>query len=336
MNIKKAVKQANEFKCCERNCKHGGKLSCWPSFSAKEAVAEDFLTLDEERDLVNKELICYHTKLHFSQNQLGIGLKISKLPRTGAIREAEALFDYISIKAFLKESINWSATNERFTHWLPLYFGKTDNAARYEKFAKKALSMIITNNTDNFKPEYILEVYPKIIITLIYYIMDEKKHASIRILRILCHVHACFLYLLEKHPELESSIIRSIDNFIGKEECRIKDNQPNLGCMLALLSGTDKRKFSDIVEPYFGEQLDRQVLWILKSVPELVNPPKDEAEAKNLEQVRAEVVFKTQATSFQIFCFYKLFITDLCERFPSRKRLLEHYEANLCKLTNNE
>lgn len=196
--------------------------------------------------------------------------------------------------------------------------------------------MIITNSTDNFKPEQILEVFPKIIITLIYYIMDEKKHASIRILRILCHVHSCFLFLLEKHPELEAGITRSIDNFISKEEYRIKDNQPNLGCILALLSGTDKRKFSDIVESYFSEQLDRQVLWILKSVPELVDEPKDEAEKKNLEQVRAELVFKTQTTSFQIFCFYKLFVTDICERFKTRKELLQHYESNLCKLTNRE
>lgn len=172
--------------------------------------------------------------------------------------------------------------------------------------------MIITNNTRSFKPEQILEVYPKIIITLIYYIMDEKKHASIRILRILSHVHACFLFLLQKHPELESAIVKQVDNFIAKEECRIKENQPNLGCILALLSGTDKRKFSDIVESYFSEQLDRQVLWILKSVPELVQEPKDEEERKNLEQHRAELVFKTQTTSFQIFCFYKLFLTEIC------------------------
>jgi hypothetical protein len=44
---------------------------------------------------------------------------------------------------------------------------------------------------------------------------------------------------------------------------------PNLGCVLAILSVSDSHKFSDIVEAYFFEQLDRQVLWILKAVPEL-------------------------------------------------------------------
>jgi ubiquitin-protein ligase len=39
-DIKKAVKQANEFKCSERNCKHGGRLACWPTFSTAEQNPE--------------------------------------------------------------------------------------------------------------------------------------------------------------------------------------------------------------------------------------------------------------------------------------------------------
>jgi hypothetical protein len=52
--------------------------------------------------------------------------------------------------------------------------------------------------------------------------------------------------------------------------------------------------------------------------------------------VRAKIVFKAQTTSFQILCFYKLFISDVCEGFESRKKLLIHYEENLCKLSNSE
>lgn len=40
MEIKKAVKDANSFKC--GICKHGGKLSLWPTFNSKEAVIEEF------------------------------------------------------------------------------------------------------------------------------------------------------------------------------------------------------------------------------------------------------------------------------------------------------
>jgi hypothetical protein len=40
--------------------------------------------------------------LPFDVNQLGLGLRVSKIPRTGNIREAETFYDYISIKAFIK------------------------------------------------------------------------------------------------------------------------------------------------------------------------------------------------------------------------------------------
>lgn len=38
LGIKKAVKEANSFKCS--TCKHGGKLSLWPPFNNKESVIE--------------------------------------------------------------------------------------------------------------------------------------------------------------------------------------------------------------------------------------------------------------------------------------------------------
>ena len=184
-------------------------------------------------------------------NQLGLGLRISKIPRTGNIREAETFYDYISIKAFLKESVNRTSTNERITHWMPVYFGKGDNEERFFKFLTKALSMIMTNSTRNFKKEFVLEVLPKLIITIIYYIMDEKKHASIRNIRLLTHMHSIFLYCLRKFPELKGTIDGNLAKFIASEEARTKDSQPNLGCILAMLSGIDTHKFSDVAEAYF-------------------------------------------------------------------------------------
>lgn len=51
----------------------------------------------------------------------------------------------------MKESINKTSYNERFTHWMPVYFGKCDNDERFEKFLTHAISMIMTNSTRNFK-----------------------------------------------------------------------------------------------------------------------------------------------------------------------------------------
>jgi hypothetical protein len=58
----------------------------------------------------------------------------------------------------------------------------------------------MTNSTKNFKPEFILEVFPKLFVFLAYHVMDEKKHASIRIIRILTHIHSMLLYCLKRFP----------------------------------------------------------------------------------------------------------------------------------------
>jgi len=70
----------------------------------------------------------------------------------------------------------------------------------------------------------------------------------------------------------------------------------------------------------------------LKSVPELLSSSLEE----HADKLRSEVVFKTQMTSFHIFCFYKLFLTTVCEKRNSSENFLAEYEANLCKLTNKE
>jgi hypothetical protein len=190
----------------------------------------------------------------------------------------------------------------------------------------------MTNSTKNFKPQQFLEVFPKLFITLAYHIMDEKKHPSIRIIRILTHIHSMLLYCIKKFPELKEEITKKIDKFIADETQRHKDVIPNLGTILALVSVIDSHKYKDIAEAYFAEQLDRQVFWILKSVPELLSSSLEE----HADKLRSEAVFKTQMTSFHIFCFYKLFLTTVCEKRKSCENFLAEYEANLCKLSNKE
>ncbi len=151
-----------------------------------------------------------------------MGLSISKVPRTGKIREAETYFDYISLKAFLKEAMKLTSHNERITHWIPVFFGKGDNEERFFFFLKRALSMIMTNSTKNFQPEFVLDVFPKLIITIAYHIMDKKKHPSIRALRVLTHVHSMFLFCMKKFPELVAKVQDQLKSFMSSEENRVK------------------------------------------------------------------------------------------------------------------
>jgi len=62
--------------------------------------------------------------------------------------------------------------------------------------------MIMTNHTKRFKEEYVLEVLPKILITTIFLLMEEKRHPSIRFIRLLSHIHCLFLLFVEAYPKL--------------------------------------------------------------------------------------------------------------------------------------
>jgi hypothetical protein len=98
--IQKAVLAANQYKCTAQNCKHGGKLSCFPAFNVNEATEDFFIMKETETQLFEKELQCFHTKLPYrsdvdskeSQGKkklescLGILLNVTKVPRSGQVK----------------------------------------------------------------------------------------------------------------------------------------------------------------------------------------------------------------------------------------------------------
>ena len=240
--------------------------------------------------------------------------------------------DYLSVRAFIKESVRETTLGDPITHWLPVFFGRGDNQDRFDFFLKKGISMIMTNSTKYFQPEFVLEVFPKLFLTLVVQIMDQKQYPSVRVIRLFTHIHSMFLYCLDKYPELREQIDLQLRRFIEDPAYRTKDEMPNLGASLALAAVTDSFKFDQLVGAYFEEQLDRHVFWILKSFPELIS----EELSENADKVRVEGAFNCQITSFHISCFYKLFISSICEARKNKADLLEEYLGNLCQLSDKE
>lgn len=78
------------------------------------------------KQLLAEELVDFHTKQKLKDNTLGIGVSLSRLPRTGEIRMITPTLDLLSMRAFVKHKVRLSLSNEKFTHWLPLYFGEKD------------------------------------------------------------------------------------------------------------------------------------------------------------------------------------------------------------------
>ena len=330
LQIKKAIETANQYKCSKKSCKHGGKLAAWPAFNVKETTEESFKVCESEKQLFEKELVCYHTKLTHNENALGLGLTISRVPRTGLIKQASPCLDYISLKAFIKEGVRVSSTNEKFTHWLPLYFGA--NKDRTLHLAKKAISMICTSHTKRFKEELVLDVFPKILITLAFQMMDEKRHCSIRILRILAHAYCLYLLFIETYPNLMGEIEKQMTEFVKDENKRTKDNIANLGAFLSNLMVAFKMDQKEVFSAFVEEQMDRQVFWMMRTIPEL----EELNESEHLDEHRAKICFKHESTAYHITLFFKVFTDFIRENFKGPKEALDHLADNLGRFPDKQ
>ena len=281
-------------------------------------------------DLLLEELTCFHTKLRLKDTTLGIGVSINRLPRTGEIRLITPTLDLLSMRAFTKQKVRHSLSNEKFTHWLPLYFGEKDVIETKRKvfepatkewenktvtidckermihLLKKSISFICTGSTrKTFKSSMIMEVMPKLIITHVADLIQEYRHISILAIRRLVNFIRLFRLLIEIYPEVEKEIDDKIEAFIKSPEKRHKDHTSSLGDLLAMVTISNKFKIEDILTHYLEEQMDRQAFWILKEIPELDHTNiKYKDKEVVIEEARSEVCFKTGIAGFHITLFF--------------------------------
>ena len=92
-----------------------------------------------------------------------------------------------------------SLSNEKFTHFLPLYFGLEKDKVVF--FAEHAIGLIYKESTRNFDNEQVREVMHKMILTLIVDITNESIHHSYKSVGMVMYSHRLFTLFLEKYSE---------------------------------------------------------------------------------------------------------------------------------------
>jgi ubiquitin-protein ligase len=327
--IKKNNDIANDFKY---NCsKHKGKADPWPKIKKiDEFNDDDFKTLKDEQSLYYEGLKCFHSKLGVDENHLGIGLKVTTIARNGEINQCVPILDYISLKSFYKNGVRRSLSNETFGFWLPLYF-KQEHKEKTLFLAKKALSFICTNNSNRFETNMVAKVLVKCISTTILKIIEQKRHPSILVIRHLLNFHVLLLLFVREYPELVTYFDLEIEKFIKSEENRIKKNCPNLILIMVYLLFSEKYQFKDIINAYNEEQLDRQVFWILKKIPEL----EDDTGTFSVDENRVRVTFMSQVIGYMLVCFYNDYIKIIRGKFKTWMDMLEYMEKRSGKLEDS-
>lgn len=112
--IPDAIKYSKTFEC--KTCSHKPGHP-WPSIIAtSDATTKGKIS---ELDLIRQELVCYHSRISFTEDILGLGVSVERNPR-GNIKNISSPLELLSQTAF-KEGVRKSIMNDmEFSYWLPV------------------------------------------------------------------------------------------------------------------------------------------------------------------------------------------------------------------------
>lgn len=118
------MEAANAYKNLSHN--HKGALEPYPPLPKKRENLNDFIMLKSPKELLLEEYLCFLTKTPLREATLGVGISLKKSVRTTEIKYVNPTMDLISMRAFTKLKIRKALEGEKFSHWLPLYFGENE------------------------------------------------------------------------------------------------------------------------------------------------------------------------------------------------------------------
>lgn len=113
------------------------------------------------------------------------------------------------------------------------------------------------STTKELTSDMVLEIMPKLIITHMVDMANERKHISILALRRLVNFIRLFRLAIELVPGVQAAINEKLRMFKEDESKRVKDFTPSLGDILAISIVSDQFSMMDLLEGYLEEQLDR-------------------------------------------------------------------------------
>jgi hypothetical protein len=278
------------------------------------------------REFIKNELRCFHTKLSFEDDVLGIPLNVVYGAGTNRwISDISTTFDIISQQAFHEEGIRKACWKQPFKFWMPIYINEkhASNARRYfEASVRRILDK-------PFNPSDVLVILPKLMSTMVVELSNQKSHASMKALEGYCWFHRWFLEYVTMYPSVRAGVNNRIASFIQDPVFRTKKHTPSLGEWICLLSVSDKYKWSDVSAAYINESFDRNAKWSLTTFPELqqLDLSCDDRMVKTFEGC---------LVSIRLLMFHVFFLDFVKPRGLSLARIKEEYDAFFGMLSHSQ
>ena len=326
-NITQEATASKTFKC--KNCEHHGLDKIYPPFeSALENGPVNYASKSEEEKLI-EDTYCFHTRMNVKETTQGTGVAFKRQMRTTEVSRIYTTIDLVSRKAY-EEGLRKSVNKKRFSHWLPLYFKDTCKIDKTVDLFRKHLSDIAAGSKNKFDEDMILTIMPKLLLTHIAQLMNDKAYSSIKGIRMLNYFHRAFLFMLEQHPQVQFKLEKQIELFMNDEEYRSREKTPDVGMILGFLCASRKYRFPDIIKQFLNEKFARNVFLIMKEIPEFEN-----ISSQNYNQEFAQKVFKASENSWRFvmfMAFYNNFIIDKNLDKRNMDIVIEEYDKRYSRL----
>ena len=280
----------------------------FPSSSLQGATSADWKhAFMLEQSNVLGSLVCFHTKLTFTEDVIGFPCMFTTNPKTKRVDYAMPCFDVMSVSAFYEEKLRTSADNDNIDTLIPLYI-TDEHFSRALPYIERAAVLLCPHLGDRFKPEMVLHFMPMLLSTVVVLLSDKGVTASEKAIDAYCALHRLFLALVD-HYRLHDAVESTVARFIAQPAMRAKSECPSLGNFVSLISvcTSDRTSWTNALPAIMTENFNRAVLWICQKDPGLVSTLKAEHRTDaDLELLRS--VFASQTVSLRLWMVHAAFV----------------------------
>lgn len=247
-------------------------------------------------------LECFHTKksvLEDSSVVLGIPIEFTINPKTQRTDYIYSSMDLLSHEAFALDNVRKTVYKEDFTHWLPMYFTEA-HWTRSLPHIRRVLPKLLPHRRSGFQPDMALEVFSRMINTLVVLICDKGISFSDRAAKAFCLLHRWALRCMEEWPELKIYVDKRIDDFCKGPQYRCKEQEPNLGELMGLML-ISSRPWSRVASHMLEEMMDREVLWLCAEFCQLAHVVGKVAPS---DEERVDLSWKAKLVGKRLYAFH--------------------------------